>query len=377
MKILVVDHTVPQPHHTAGDRAISDLVSGLVDLGHEVAFYPDAFAQGHSAANLPPGADPQIARRMVGEPGTGPEGLAPWFGSETPDVAIVSRPGTGAYYLELLDTRPQVARILFGHDLHAARMERGAQFGSYAGRPQILAMTAVERISWRGYDVPVYPSTNETDHIDRVLGVKGHAVAMPIYRLGPLPPPEPAGRSGCAFVGGVAHEPNDDAVAWFGASILPLVRRALPDTTLTVIGEWPEHLRHHDEGVTYTGQLDADPLDDVMAVTRVVVAPLRWGAGVKRKVVAAMHRGIPLVSTSVGLEGVGAATDDGRARAVQADNAGDFAAAVTRLITDDDEWRSLSEAAHSSITHVYGDDAYLRALEGVLALASERGRSRR
>lgn len=376
MNVLVIDQSVPRPHHNAGDRAISDLVSGLVDLGHNVAFYPDRFPEGYDADTMIPDVDPAVVERLVGHVGEGPEGLEEWFEANPPDLAIVSRPGTGALYLDLLETNPATARVLFGHDLHAARMERGVSFGASMGRPAILAMTAVERRCWRHYDVPIYPSQNEADHVDRVLGTPGRALAVPIYRLSEGPAPSPEGRSGCAFVGAAAHAPNDDAVAWFGATILPLIRRDLPETTLTVIGDWPAHRRHELDGVTYTGMLDDAELESLMSKVRVSVAPVRWGAGVKRKVVAAMHRGIPVVSTSVGLEGVGVTTPDGRPRVIEADNAEDFAAGVTHLCTDDDAWRTLSAASHSSITDQYGDEAYLQAMVGFLELAVDRSRER-
>lgn len=135
------------------------------------------------------------------------------------------------------------------------------------------------------------------------------------------------------FVGGFRHSPNVDAALFFCRQVLPLVRRSLPDVTVTIVGHAPpkEVQALASSNVTVTGWVpDVEPY---LASHCISIAPLRFGAGLKGKIVEAMGAGLPVVTTSVGAEGMELV--HGRT-ALIADSPEMFAASVVRLCTDPD-----------------------------------------
>ena len=115
-------------------------------------------------------------------------------------------------------------------------------------------------------------------------------------------------REGLLFVGGFAHPPNADAVLWFAREIFPLIRRELPDVKFYVAGskvtDEIKALEETESGIIIKGFVSEEELAQLYGQCRVVVVPLRYGAGVKGKVVEAIYNGAPIVTTSTGAEGI-------------------------------------------------------------------------
>jgi glycosyltransferase involved in cell wall biosynthesis len=140
----------------------------------------------------------------------------------------------------------------------------------------------------------------------------------------------PSGKE-IVFVGGMGYGPNRDGVGWFVREVLPAVVARHPDARFTAVGEkppaWFADLRPHVEGVGFVP--DERPY---VARGRVFVAPIRYGSGVRTKILNALAMGRPVVATSKGAEGL--LLEPGRAIAI-ADSAAEFAAEVNALLGDD------------------------------------------
>ena len=122
--------------------------------------------------------------------------------------------------------------------------------------------------------------------------------------------------------------------------VLPLIHAELPDVKLHIVGsEMPEEIEQlASERVVVHGYVeDVEPLFER---SRLSVAPLRYGSGVKGKVNQSMSLGVPCVATSIAAEGIEAKHGE---EIVIADGAESFAAAVLDLYQDDDAWRAISE----------------------------------
>jgi glycosyltransferase involved in cell wall biosynthesis len=145
-------------------------------------------------------------------------------------------------------------------------------------------------------------------------------------------------RKDIMFVGGFSHTPNIDAMEWFVESIWPIIEDNLPDTTLYIIGSNPtkEILALAKENIVVTGFVDDAVLDNYYRSCKVVVAPLRYGAGIKGKVVDALYNGMPLVTTTIGAEGF----EDAQSAMMIADQPEQFAEKVQILYQDEKlaEW---------------------------------------
>jgi glycosyltransferase involved in cell wall biosynthesis len=141
------------------------------------------------------------------------------------------------------------------------------------------------------------------------------------------------------FIGAFSHSPNSDAVFHFLREIFPLVLEKL-DINFYIIGKNPpeELLCLQTPNVIATGYVpDITPYFEKC---RVMVAPLRYGAGVKGKLTQSMSLGVPFVTTSVGAEGM--ALEDQR-HCFVADDPAAFADRVIRLYTERELWKSFRE----------------------------------
>ncbi len=144
------------------------------------------------------------------------------------------------------------------------------------------------------------------------------------------------------FYGLMTYRPNEDGVLWFCDEVWPLVRAAAPDAVLDVVGSYHKPVRriHGIPGITLHGEAaDLDPHIDRSAM---LVVPLRIGGGTRIKILEAWAKGLPVVSTTIGCEGLGAA--DGE-HLLTGDSAGHFAAQCLRLLQDPDLGVQLAENA--------------------------------
>jgi glycosyltransferase involved in cell wall biosynthesis len=152
-------------------------------------------------------------------------------------------------------------------------------------------------------------------------------------------------------------------VTWFVRDVFPRVRAALGDCRFHVIGSKvpPAILALADDRVIVHGYVE--DIAPTMDGCRVSVAPLRYGAGVKGKVNMAMSYGLPVVATSVAVEGmhVEAGSD-----VLVAEDADAFADAVIRLYGDEELWNRLSANGLANVERHFSFDAARSAVRKIL-----------
>ena len=166
------------------------------------------------------------------------------------------------------------------------------------------------------------------------------------------------------FSGSLDYTPNVDGVTWFAAEIWPLIRAVVPEARLVVVGRQPTPavvaLRAQ-EGIEV--HADVPSMDPWLAMARVSVAPLRIGTGIRVKALEALAAGVPVVGTTVGLEGVPVT----EAEASVADQPADFAAAVVELLRDDTLARERQAAGRALAEARFSWKAAGQALADALA----------
>jgi polysaccharide biosynthesis protein PslH len=189
-----------------------------------------------------------------------------------------------------------------------------------------------EQAAWRRASHVVFTSDRECEAMRRDGGTAPTSTVPNGVDVGYLQPsPAPAERTNILFTGRIDYRPNTDAVLYFCRDVLPIVRRQRPDAVFTVAGSSVprEVQRLAGPRIEITGQVaDVRPYWRRAAVT---VAPIRFGGGTRLKVVEAMAMGRPVVSTSLGCEGIDAVPGE---HLLLADSPRDFADAVTRLLAD-------------------------------------------
>jgi sugar transferase (PEP-CTERM/EpsH1 system associated) len=176
--------------------------------------------------------------------------------------------------------------------------------------------------------------------------------------------PSPTASRSLVFTGSMDWLPNEDAMVWFCRDILPLVRTAEPETTLTIVGRTPTaRVAQLAElpGVTVTGRVD--DVRPFMADAAVYVVPLRIGGGTRLKIFEAMAMGKAVVSTAIGAEGL--PVRDGEHVRID-DSPRAFAATVIQLMRDLDQRRALERAARALVEERYDWSEVSRELERAL-----------
>lgn len=167
------------------------------------------------------------------------------------------------------------------------------------------------------------------------------------------------------FVGSMDWAPNIDGIDWFQREVLPLILRQKPECTVAIVGRKPPQAIQDlgsRPGIRVTGTVpDVRPW---LWGSKVSIVPLRVGGGTRLKIFEAMAAGVPVVSTSIGAEGLGAR--DGDTIRI-ADTPQDFAAACLALLDDAAEGNLLSGRALEMVTQKYSWAAASDAFEKLLA----------
>lgn len=373
--LLVVDQMLPQPDRDAGSRTMWCFLRVLAGMGLNVKFWPLnlAYERTYAEPLQQAGIEVFYGREYFGRFGD-------WLrenGRYLDDV-LLSRPLVADAALPLLRRHcPQARLLYYGHDLHHRRLLEEDRISADSGlRREASALLKIERRVWNGVDVVYYPSQEEADAV-RLDSPAVDARSIPAYFFeddASLASPSPMGREDILFVAGFGHPPNVDAAIWFVNEILPRIRRHDPNVRVRLVGSNPTSAVKAlaSESVSVLGYVTETRLRELYARSRLAVVPLRFGAGVKSKVVEAMHYGLPLVTTPTGAQGL-----DGIAGAATvAEGADDFADRVLRLLRDDAAWRELSAAGRAYVRDRFSMAAMRAAFERSIDAAPPAGRSK-
>jgi GT2 family glycosyltransferase/SAM-dependent methyltransferase len=355
---LIIDHHVPMPDRDAGSLRMYHLVRNLLELGWRVTFIPDSFEAVQPYTEELQGMGVEVLYAPVDVPLNIAE-----HGPRT-RLAILSRPYVAPRYLHIVRQHAPAARVAYDTvDLHYLREQRRAELDGTPTTKNAQGFKALELGLARASDVTLVVSEEE----GRRLRADAPDVDVEVVPLANEVWPEVPGydgRSGLLFVGNFAHDPNVDAARHLVRVIMPLVWREMPGVGLTLVGgNAPEEVRAlASSGVAVPGWVpDLRPL---LARSVALTAPLRYGAGVKGKVTEALGAGLPVVTTPVGAEGVGAV--DGRDLLIASEPEA-YAAHVVRLLRDAEAWQALSAAGQDLVRRTASVEAQRAALRRLVA----------
>lgn len=165
------------------------------------------------------------------------------------------------------------------------------------------------------------------------------------------------------------YPPNVEGVHWFATEVFPLVRRQAPGTSFYLVGSRPpakiRDLARPESGVEVTGYV-AD-LDPILRKSAVMVVPVKSGSGMRVKILEAFARGIPIVSTTIGVEGIEARAGE---HLLVADSPAELARSVLRVLGDQELAGRLAAAGRALVEARYDWRTALRALDDVYPVSS-------
>ena len=357
---LVIDEWLPDAGRDAGSQAVLSHIGALRQLGFAVSIAAnDELEAGAAAALVADGiavhAAPfyrsveDVLRRHAGR-----------F-----DTVYVHRCGPASRYLNLIRCHQPQARVIYSvADLHHVRLARQAAFYNDAALlKQSREVRNAEFAAAARADAVITHSRAEAALLRRAVPHANiHCVGWePARRRCAVPFTR---RTGLAFVGSFDHAPNLDAVRWLVDDVMPLVWRHDPAITCTLAGSaMPDWMRRlAGPGIAVAGAVP--DLGTVFGQVRLTVAPLRFGAGLKGKVLDSLAAGLPCAMTPIAAEGMALSPV---LRAVVGRDAAAVAAIIVRLHNDRAENRRVAAAGRSLISRHYGRDVVRAGLEAAVA----------
>ena len=350
--VLVIDHHVPRWDHDAGSLRMLSVMRALLDLGARVTFMPDNLApiQPYTRTLQQMGIEVLYGQLNV-------DAELATIGPRL-SIVILSRPHPASRWLDVVREFAPTATVVYDTvDLHWLREARRDAIGILGGgstapsnggpdlnslTPKAEALRQLELAMIRATDVTLAVSDSERTQIERDVPGAKLVVIPTVHDVESYVFP-PDDRVGVLFVGAFEHPPNIGAAICLVKEVMPAVWRELGDVRVTIVGSQPppEVQELASSRVDVAGWVeDLGPLLDQ---SRLMVAPLRYGAGLKGKITQALAVGLPVVTTPTGAEGF----EDEVDCMLVAEESHELADHVIRAYRDDELWRRLSRAGQA------------------------------
>lgn len=360
-RVLVVDHYVPTFDVDAGSLRMFHLLRIFMELGYKVIFWPQNRAY-HERYT-------RELQRMGVETLYGEINFEEYLKNNGRyiDLILLSRPNIAVKFIDAARNLTN-ARIIYDTvDLHFVREERKAKLET---DESVRLETEKSARKWKSLELFLANQADETLVVSpvekEILEREGLEDRVSVVSL--VYSPESCcnpfeQREGLMFIGGFIHLPNEDGIVWFIETILPLIQQRLPGIHLHIVGSHPTDKIKSlaSTSVTVSGYLE--DVSPYFEKARVFVSPLRYGAGIKGKIVQCMAYGLPVVTTSIGAEGMGSTNGY---NVLIADDEEQFADKVVKAYQDRELWKTLSLNSRTLFEQNYAPDAVKKALHMVL-----------
>ena len=362
LNVLVLHEAIPQPDRSGSDLRVVQVLEELRAQGHRVTYVARSGAAREQYA--PPleklgikiwAHDVERLRYL------GVESLADWsleqvLGEARFDLAILflwfwNGTSIPEHYLEEVRRHSPGTRIVvISEDQHGLRETRMADLSrSWSDYERGHDFTSREIEIYRRADLVRVISQDDC----RGLLQRAPELNIDVMPMVASVAPEGLGfteRADFLFVGNFDNLASRDGAEWLLAEVWPRVRKQLPEATLALVGNnLPATLGSGQDGVRRVGHVE--DLEPLFAQHRVFAAPVRYGTGIKTKNLGALAHGLPLVTTTVGAEGMN--LHDG-VEALIADTPEALAAALVRAYTDGELWQALSQNGRKHTAEEFG-----------------------
>jgi len=345
---LVIDSSIPQYDKSAGGRLSYHYMKCLKNVGYSVWLLAlntgsNGYEKEYEEAGFQVIRDEDYPKTWLA------------INGRHFDVVFLQRPECSDFFLDTVLEYSRNAKLIYHPaDLQYLRLLR--QF-EITGDPALKVRAEKDKET-------ECRTIEKSDHI-YVVGSREKEIVeelcpgksvrdIPIYLYDEkcIPDRRPAEeKKDLIFVGGFAHAPNVDAVKWFYKEILPLIKQKIPDIVCHVVGsDAPKDIIGlADSNLVLEGFVSDERLKELYDQTRLSIAPLRFGAGIKGKIIEAAYYGLPVVTTTIGAEGIHEAE-----RFVSiADSAETFADAIVELYVDPERIDRIAEDTRDVVRRNY------------------------
>ena len=279
-----------------------------------------------------------------------------------------------AYMSRYIPRDNKVVSILIEHEiLSISFLERAKLETNLINKLILFVRTIKKRFEekkwYRRFNKIIVFSENDKDVIRGLYNLKNIEVIPLGINLRNYPPRQSEEKHyDIIFVGNFSHFPNVDAVSYFHNSILPLLKKRLPNITVVLAGSnppgWIRELAKSDRNILVTGYVK--DILEIYSKSKVFIAPIRCGGGMSFKILEALALSMPVVATSVGARGIAA----GNIVKI-ADTKEEFADTVIDLLNHPSKHEELSENGRRTVEKYYSWDRILPRYENIYSNESD------
>lgn len=349
---LVIDSHTPTPDQDSGSIDMHYLLRTLRDLGYEVSFVPEnLFYSGSYSSDLQ-----KIGIECHHRPYTTSIEAFLRDSGEKFDIVILSRMPVAYDWIGAARQYTRKAKILFNTvDLHFLREERAAELTHRKKDIRLAKEHREQELSvMRKADLTILVSEYEQSLLQDIAP-KIKTFVLPLPREIPGRSIGFYGRRDILFLGGFRHQPNIDAVKYYISEIWPFVAKQLPDCKFLIAGSnMTEEIKQFaSERITILGFVEN--LADVFNTCKLSVAPLRYGAGVKGKVITSLSYGVPCVATPIAAEGTGLKVGN---EILVGETPLEFAQAIVDIYSSEELWDSLSQNGFDAVLRRFSTQVF-------------------
>ena len=358
-QILVIDHYVPNYDKDAGGKCTYMYIKMFLKKGMKVTFIGDNYAkpEPYSTELNQLGVEILYGNYYYINYGEWLKNNLKYF-----DYVYLQRPHISIKYIDIVKKYAKGKIIYFAHDLHHVRLYRDYLLTHNED-------TLKESQHWKEVEMKLFSMAD----VGHVVGSYEQKIMqekfpnkpirnIPVYIYDKLPEvgKDFSKRKDIMFVGGFQHAPNEDAVLWFSKNVFPKILKAIPDIKWHIIGSkvtLPVKALAS-KNIIIDGFLSDEELAKLYKSCRISVVPLRVGAGVKGKIIEAAYYQIPVVTTSIGEEGIDSSIGSFKVE----DDADKMAKLIIDLYNDVDTLKEMSDNGAKLIEKYYTEKSALDVL---------------
>ncbi len=364
-KVLIIGKVWPEPQSSAAGSRMIQLINHFADSEVEIIF-ASAAKRGKYSADL----SGKVSAEAEIEVNNSQFDL--FMLEHNPDIVLFDRFSVEEQFgWRVAETCPDAIRILDTEDLHFLRDARGrsVQDKQNSCKPvDFQNEVAIREIAsvYRS-DLSLVISHFEMNLLLNRFKIPANILLHLPFMLNPVTDdgkkeqPVYSKRSGFITIGNFLHPPNSDSVIWLKKEIWPLIRKKMPEAEMSIYGAYLpkkiEMLNAPGDGFYVKGR--ASSAGKVIEQAMVMLAPLRFGAGLKGKLIDAMRYGTPAVTTTVGAESMyGSFEIPGQIQ----DDPAKFADAAVELYKKENQWHQAQKNGFRIINEHYSKDKYEKLL---------------
>jgi len=354
--LLIIGIVWPEPKSSAAGGRMLQLIAIFKELDYRIVF---ASASQESEFSFPlKDIDVEKENILLNE-----DSFDDFVGQLNPDIVLFDRFMVEEQFgWRISKSCPNALKILDTEDLHSLRLAR--QKASKENREfdnlDLFSNIAKREIaSILRCDISLMVSEFEINLLKRQFKIdKSILYYLPIFAERELNPIVFENRKDFVFIGNFLHEPNWNSVLYLKETIWPLIHKQLPHAKLKIYGAYPSQkvLQLHYPKTNFLIEGRAENAFEAISDARVMLAPLRFGAGIKGKLLEAMQYGTPSITTSIGAESM---HDELHWNGFIEDNPQEFANRAVQLYNDEKLWNNSQENGFEILKIKFSKDLYI------------------